>query len=95
MPQTIIEYWEPLRFSSLFGFGNDDQIDRKYRPDTTAAYAPAILLDEVRYSDSLVVGRFAGRYVYNGNPYDPYRGRYPDTLFFSEVRFQAALHRLF
>ena len=75
---------------------HDDQPNRRYHADTTAAYAPGVVIDEIAEMDStrvLITGRFAGRYVAVEGDYVEEPERYPDTILIERLRFRSILYR--
>ena len=79
----------------MYWIMHGDQPNRRYHADTSAAYAPGVIIDAIAELDSaraLVTGRFAGRYVGVGKDYVEEPGRYPDTILIERLRFRSIVH---
>ena len=103
-PQLMSRAFDPASFTrrspwpgysgvSYHWYMYGDQPLRRYWPDTTAAYAPGIIIDAIDRNRQIVTGRAAGRYIAVEGDYVEEPERWPDTLLLEEIRFQAYLHK--
>ena len=79
---------------SYFAVADYDLIRSDYRPDTDSLYAPTMIIDSFDPIDSLVTGRFVGRWFKDELCFSTTANPDPDTVVITEGWFQTKLTKL-
>lgn len=79
--------------NSYFAVADYDLVRSDYKPDTDSLYAPTLIIDSFDTIDSIVTGRFVGRWFKDELCFSTTRYPDPDTVVITEGWFQTELRK--